>query len=111
MSGRRYRKEPELEVTEPATDGAGEGMREGAQLPDSMEKWSEIETYTKRKEIVTPIYKRHSFLYQFYKKREQKLQNSIKSCTKILYSFPFPHCKTQRNSTRTYFGALKDDLY
>lgn len=45
MSGRRYRKEPELEVTEPATDGAGEGMREGAQLPDNMEKWSGIETH------------------------------------------------------------------
>lgn len=42
MSGRRYRKEPELEVTEPATDGAGEGMREGAQLPDSREKCSDV---------------------------------------------------------------------
>lgn len=42
MSGRRYRKEPELEATEPATDGAGEGMREGAQLPDSREKCSDV---------------------------------------------------------------------
>lgn len=49
MSGRRYRKEPELEVTEPATDGAGEGMREGAQLPDSREKCSAMETSPKRK--------------------------------------------------------------
>lgn len=55
MSGRRYRKEPELEVTEPATDGAGEGMREGAQLADSREKCSEMEIPEKRKEITTLI--------------------------------------------------------
>lgn len=55
MSGRRYRKEPELEVTEPATDGAGEGIREGAQLADSREKCSEMEIPQKRKEITSPI--------------------------------------------------------
>lgn len=49
MRGRRYRREPELEVTEPATDGAGEGMREGAQLADSREKCSEMEISQKRK--------------------------------------------------------------
>jgi len=49
MSGRRYRRELELEFTEPATDGAGEGMWEGAQLPDSKEKCSEMETSPKRK--------------------------------------------------------------
>lgn len=41
MSGRRKRRDPELEVTEPATDGAGDGMREGAPLPASREKGSE----------------------------------------------------------------------
>lgn len=49
MSGRRCLRDPELEVTEPATDGAGEGMREGAQLPDSREKCSEMEIPPKRK--------------------------------------------------------------
>lgn len=41
MSGRRARTEPELDVTEPATDGAGDGMRDGARLPDSSEKGSD----------------------------------------------------------------------
>lgn len=40
MRGRRKRRDPELEVTEPATDGAGDGMREGTALPDSREKGS-----------------------------------------------------------------------
>lgn len=42
MRGRRKRRDPELEVTEPATDGAGDGMREGTPLPDSREKGSDV---------------------------------------------------------------------
>lgn len=38
MSGRRSLAEPELEVTEPATEGAGEGPGEDGRLPDFSEK-------------------------------------------------------------------------
>lgn len=38
MSGLRWRREPELEATEPATEGAGEGSGEEGQHPDSREK-------------------------------------------------------------------------
>lgn len=38
MRGLRWRREPELEATEPATEGAGEGNGEEGQLPDSREK-------------------------------------------------------------------------
>ena len=38
MRGRRWRREPALEATEPATEGAGEGTGEEGQLPDSREK-------------------------------------------------------------------------
>lgn len=62
MSGRRYRREPELEVTEPATDGAGEGMREGAQLPDSREKCSAMETARRENDEMIMPYNRHCFL-------------------------------------------------
>lgn len=38
MRGLRWRREPELEATEPATEGAGEGSGEEGQHPDSREK-------------------------------------------------------------------------
>lgn len=38
MRGRRSRPEPELEVMEPATEGAGEGNGEEGRLPDLSEK-------------------------------------------------------------------------
>ena len=38
MRGLRWRREPELEATEPATEGAGEGTGEEGQLPESREK-------------------------------------------------------------------------
>lgn len=38
MRGRRCRAEPELDVTEPATDGVGEGPGEEGRLPDFKEK-------------------------------------------------------------------------
>lgn len=38
MRGLRWRREPELEATEPATEGAGEGRGEAGQLPERREK-------------------------------------------------------------------------
>lgn len=38
MRGLRWRREPELEATEPATEGAGEGSGEEGQLPARREK-------------------------------------------------------------------------
>lgn len=38
MRGRRSRPEPELDVMEPATEGAGEGSGEDGRLPDLSEK-------------------------------------------------------------------------
>lgn len=38
MRGLRWRREPELEATELATEGAGEGSGEEGRLPDSREK-------------------------------------------------------------------------
>lgn len=38
MRGRRWRREPALEATEPATEGAGEGRGDEAQHPDRREK-------------------------------------------------------------------------
>lgn len=38
MRGRRCLAEPELEVTDPATDGAGEGPGDEGRLPDLREK-------------------------------------------------------------------------
>lgn len=38
MRGRRSLPEPELDVTEPATEGAGEGTLEDGRLPDFSEK-------------------------------------------------------------------------
>lgn len=56
MSGRRKRRDPELEVTDPATDGAGDGMRDGAPLPDSSEKGSAIETpHGRNHRVITPV--------------------------------------------------------
>lgn len=38
MRGRRSLAEPELDVTDPATEGAGEGPGEDGRLPDISEK-------------------------------------------------------------------------
>lgn len=38
MRGRRCLAEPELDVTEPATEGAGEGPGDDGRLPDLREK-------------------------------------------------------------------------
>lgn len=38
MRGRRYLAEPALDVTEPATEGGGEGPVDDRQLPDFCEK-------------------------------------------------------------------------
>lgn len=38
MSGRRWRAELELDVTEPATEGVGEGPGDDGRLPDFREK-------------------------------------------------------------------------
>lgn len=38
MRGRRWRREPELEAMELATEGAGEGRAEEGKPPDSREK-------------------------------------------------------------------------
>lgn len=102
MSGRRRRRDPELEVTEPATDGAGDGMREGARLPASRDKGSAKETARgKTRELASPC-SRHGSLTA----PPESCQCPPISCT-ICYLFESPHCKTQK--FHKHCGTLRND--